>query len=233
MFDDWKPKIGKGVTLRAWLKPQATPVGNGIVLAPPDLEQPRFWIAADWGYSAPCVVQLMMWSPGMEIDGRWYSRGSTLVIDEVTTARPGQPHVGAELSVDDVSVLVKDMWSSWGLGGVPSGVIDDAAGTRNDKGVSIVDEFARCGVFFQECGKGSRISGWQHMREMLYNASLERIDKPGLFISSRCGYWWETVPFLSRSMRHPEDLEGVADHAADCTRYGLLRKSSPHPQRSF
>jgi hypothetical protein len=172
-----------------------------------------------------------MWSPGMTIEGRYYPRGSVLLVDEVSTARPGQPHVGSELSVDDVSVLIKDMCRRWGVS--PSGVCDDACGIRNDKGVSIVDEFARCGVYFQECGKGSRISGWQHMREMLHNASLARIDKPGLCVSDRCSYWWETVPFLSRSMRHPEDLEGVADHSADCCRYLLLRKSNPQPQRSF
>lgn len=233
MFDDWKPKIPKGVTLRRWLQPKATPVGNGVVLCEPDLEQPRFWISLDWGYSAPTACGLMMWSPGMTIGGRWYPRGSVLLIDEVWTARPGQPHVGSELSVDDVSVLIRDMWQRWDLGSVPQGVCDDACGIRNDKGISIMDEFARCGITFYEAHKGSRIGGWTHMREMLNNASLERIDKPGLFVSSRCVGWWETVPFLSRSMRNVEDLEGIADHHADMTRYGLLRKSNAHPQRSF
>jgi hypothetical protein len=211
--------------------PETVPVGSGIALMAPDREPWRFWISLDWGYSAPAVCGLMARSPGAAVDGRWYPRDSVLLLDEVSTARPGQPHVGAELSVDDVSVLIRDMCRRYGTS--PSGVCDDACGIRNDKGISIVDEFARCGVFFQECGKGSRISGWTHMRELLNNASLARIDKPGLFVSDKCSYWWETVPFLSRSMRHPEDLEGVCDHAADMTRYGLLRRSNPHAQREF
>jgi hypothetical protein len=229
MFPGWKLK--KGQTWRGYLTAEVTPCGNGIVLAPPDLEKPRFWIAMDWGYSAPCIVVLMMSSPGMSIDGKWFPRGSVLVLDEVSTARPGQPHVGGELSVDDVSVRIKDMCRRYGVRAM--GVCDDACGIRNDKGISIVDEFARCGVYFQVCHKGSRVAGWTHMREMLNNASLERIDRAGLFISDRCSYTWETLPFLARSMRNPEDLEGVADHAADCIRYGLLRKSNPMPQREF
>jgi hypothetical protein len=229
MFKGWK--LEDGMTARGYLQPKFTPAGDGIMLCEPDLEKPRFWISLDWGYSAPCIVVLMMWSPGMTIDGKWFPRGSVLVLDEVSTARPGQPHVGGELSVDDVSVRIKDMCRRYGVR--PSGVCDDACGIRNDKGISIVDEFARCGVSFQLCHKGSRIAGWTHMREMLNNASLGRVDKPGLYISDKCVYGWETLPFLARSMRNPEDLEGVADHFADCVRYGLLRKSNPMPQREF
>jgi hypothetical protein len=46
---------------------------------------------------------------------------------------------------------------------------------------------------------------------------------PGLYISERCRYWLETVPFLDRDPRRPEDLDTRGpDHAADATRYGLL-----------
>src|SRR6266498_4214321 len=102
------------------------------------------------------------------------------------TARPGQPHVGSELSVEDVATLIKDACGRWGVS--PQGVCDDACGTRNDKGVSIMDQFASAGVTFYEARKGSRISGWQYMRELLNNASLGRVDKPGLFVSDRCSY---------------------------------------------
>ncbi|MBY0506446.1 MAG: hypothetical protein K2X03_21185 [Bryobacteraceae bacterium] len=221
-----------GKKIRAFLKPNVTPAGNGIVLCEPDLEPWTFSLALDWGYSAPCVCYLMAKSPGATVDGRWYPRGSVLVLDEVCTARPGQPHVGAELSVEDVSTLLKDMCRRWGVS--PTGVCDDACGTRNDKGISIMEQFARAGVTFYAAGKGSRISGWQYMRELLLNASLERLDKPGLFVSDKCGYWWETVPFLSRSMRHPEDLDGICDHGADACRYGLVAwRSNSRPQRGF
>jgi hypothetical protein len=230
MFAGWK--LPEGVPARRWLQPKATPVGNGIALMAPDLEPWMFWLAMDWGYSAPCVVYLMARSPGATVDGRFYSRGSVLLMDEICTARPGQPHVGSELSVEDVATLVKDMCKRWGV--KAQGCCDDACGTRNDKGISIMDQFAAAGVTFYEAGKGSRISGWQYMRELLLNTSLVRIDKPGLFVSDRCLYWWETVPMLSRSMRHPEDLEGVCDHGADACRYGLVAKRvNLRPQREF
>jgi hypothetical protein len=230
MFDGWK--LAKGVTVRAFLKPRPIPAGNGIVLCEPDLEPWTFWIALDWGYSAPSVCYLLARSPGQTVAGRYYPRGSVLLLDEVCTARPGQPHVGAELSVEDVATLIKDMCKRWGV--KPRGCCDDACGIRNDKGVSIVETFAKAGVYFYSAEKGSRISGWTYMRELLNNASLERIDKPGLYVSDRWSYWWETVPFLSRSMRHPEDLDGVCDHGADACRYGLVAKRvNPHPQREF
>lgn len=230
MFEAWK--LNKGVTVRAFLAPRSMPAGYGIVLSEPDLEPWTFWIALDWGYSAPSVCYLLAKSPGATVQSRYYPRGSILLLDEVCTARSGQPHVGSELSVEDVATLIKDMFKRWGV--KPGGCCDDACGIRNDKGVSIVDTFARTGVYFYAAEKGSRISGWTYMRELLNNASLERIDKPGLYVSDRCSYWWETVPLLSRSMRNPEDLEGVCDHGADACRYGLVaRRVNPQPQREF
>jgi hypothetical protein len=219
MFTGWK--LPKGMTVSRFVRPVATPVGDGIVLMEPDLEEWKFYLAMDWGYSAPCVTYLCAVSPGQTVDGRWYPRSSVLLLDEVCTARAGQSHVGSELSVEEVAIRIKDMCKRWGVH--PSGVSDDACGIRNDKGVSVNDSFAMNGVSFREAHKGTRIGGWTIMREMLNNASLERVDKPGLFVSDRCSYWLETVPFLSRSMRNPEDLEGVCDHAADACRYGVIQ----------
>jgi hypothetical protein len=230
MYEGWK--LVEGVTVRRFLQPKFTPAGDGIMLMEPDLEPWTFWIALDWGYSAPAICYLMARSPGATVAGRYYPRGSVLLLDEVCTARSGQPHVGAELSVEDVATLIRDMCRRWGV--KPNGCCDDACGTRNDEGVSIMDQFAKARVFFHAAGKGSRISGWTYMRELLHNASLARIDKPGLYVSDQCSYWWETVPFLARSMRHPEDLEGVCDHGADACRYGLVaRRINPQPQREF
>ena len=48
-------------------------------------------------------------------------------------------------------------------------------------------------------------------------------DKPGLYISRACEYFWSTVPFLARDSKHIEDVDSSAcDHAADACRYGLL-----------
>jgi hypothetical protein len=134
-----------------------------------------------------------------------------------------------EVPVSDVALMVKDMCKRWGVS--PAGVADDAAGVRNQDGVSVVDSFAENGVYFREAGKGSRIGGWQKMREMLNDAG--KPDKPGLYVSDSCTGFWATVPFLSRSMRNPEDCDGALDHWADAARYGVIQKSNGWTQREF
>jgi hypothetical protein len=46
-----------------------------------------------------------------------------------------------------------------------------------------------------------------------------RSDKPSLYVSRDCDYWWSTVPYLSHDVKRREDLD---THGADVCRYGLL-----------
>jgi hypothetical protein len=60
------------------------------------------------------------------------------------------------------------------------------------------------------------------MREMLHNAK-ERNGRPGMWISARCRYFWQTVPFIERDPHRPEDvLTSGPDHAADAARYAVM-----------
>ncbi len=48
-------------------------------------------------------------------------------------------------------------------------------------------------------------------------------DRAGFYVSTRCRYWWETVPSLPRDPRRPEDVDTRApDHAADAGRYAVV-----------
>jgi hypothetical protein len=59
------------------------------------------------------------------------------------------------------------------------------------------------------------------MRRMMADAG--KPDVPGLYVSERCHYWLQTVPFLDRDPKRPEDLDTRGpDHGADATRYALL-----------
>ena len=227
MFPAWR--IPEGVTVKRFLKPESHPVGDDIFLAEPDLEPWRFWLAMDWGFSSPCIVYICGRSPGQTVAGRYYPRKSVLLLDEVSTAWPDQLHQGMEMPVADVAVLIKHMCNRYGV--APHGVADDAAGIRNQDGVSVVDSFADNGVYFREAGKGSRIGGWTFMRELLNNAG--KVDRAGLYVSDACRNFWNTVPFLARSMRNPEDCDGALDHAADAARYGCIQKSNGVTQREF
>ena len=55
-------------------------------------------------------------------------------------------------------------------------------------GGSLAEEFARFGVHFEPAQKGGRIAVWQIMKRLLANAG--RPDKPGLYVSRACRYWW-------------------------------------------
>jgi len=227
MFRGWT--LPEGVTVREYARgiKAVTPAAHGVTLRAPDLEEWQFFLAMDWGFSAPCVVFLAARSPGATVEGRWYPRGSILLLDCCDTARPERLEMGMEMPVADVALKVKEMWRRWRLGGAPNGIADDAAGIRNQDGVSVVDSFADNGVYFREAGKGSRIGGWQKMREMLNDAG--KVDRAGLYVSDLCTGFWATVPFLSRSLRNPEDTDGALDHWADAARYCVISKSNPRP----
>lgn len=68
--------------------------GGTWLEAPNDFAGWRFWLAMDYGVGAPCVIYLCGEAPGSIVDGRWYPRGSCLLIDELSTALPNQPNTG-------------------------------------------------------------------------------------------------------------------------------------------
>ena len=58
-------------------------------------------------------------------------------------------------------------------------------------------------------------------------------DLPGLYISRRCTYAWETLPALPRDPRDIEDVDSSApDHAADALRYGTTWTEPPSARSS-
>ena len=73
-------------------------------------------------------------------------------------------------------------------------------------------------------GPGSRIQGWQLLRERLYP---EHSDYPMFYVTSNCINWLRTVPTLVRDERNWEDIApDQEDHAADATRYRIM---APEP----
>jgi len=51
-------------------------------------------------------------------------------------------------------------------------------------------------------------------------------DRPGLYVSRACRYWWLTAPYCGRDMKRPKDVDSSgADHGLDAMRYGIYRIS--------
>jgi len=188
----------------------------------------RTWdlfLAHDYGASAPSVTYVMAESPGMEgPDGRYYPKGSLCVVDELATNEPGSLTKGLGWTVPILAEAIVELVEPWGMGKRPQGVADDAIFSVHGSGAgSIAQEFSREGVNFRAAKKADRKSGWEIMRRMLQDAG--KPDKPGLYISRACEYFWATVPYLSRDPKRQDDVDTRGpDHAADAIRYGCLRQ---------
>jgi hypothetical protein len=153
--------------------------------------------------------------------GVWFPNGSLVLIDELAAVRKGNVNHGlgwtASVTAEAIRTELCDRWRVQ-----PYGVADDACFARTGATAgSIADEFARAGVTFQPARKADRISGWQKMKRLLADAG--KPDRPGLYISRSCEYFWATVPYLARDVKRIEDVDTTGpDHAADACRYGIL-----------
>lgn len=101
------------------------------------------------------------------------------------------------------------------------GVADDAIFNRDGReDGAIAGEFRAHGVTFTKAAKGLRAPDWERMRLLLLLLQAGQPDKPGLYVSRACAYWWETVPSLARDPRKPDDVDSRGpDHGADACRY--------------
>lgn len=180
------------------------------------------WLAHDFGSTAPSVTYLMTESPGAQLAGKFYPRGSIIVLDELAAVRRDNLNMGLGWTATTTAEAIREMCARWNV--PPSGVADDACFAKTGHtGGSIADEFARGGVRFTPAKKADRIPGWQQMRRLLADAG--KPDVPGLYVSRSCEYFWATVPQLSRDQKRVEDVDSSGpDHAADAVRYGILRR---------
>lgn len=179
------------------------------------------WLAHDFGSAAPSVTYIFAKSPGGEHEGIFYPRDSLVLVDELAAVRRDNLNMGLGWSAQTTGEAIREMCTKWEIR--PQGVADDACFARSGHNAgSIADEFARAGVRFQPAKKADRITGWQTMRRLLADAG--KPDKPGLFVSRSCEYFWSTVPYLARDQKRVEDVDSTGpDHAADAARYGCLR----------
>jgi hypothetical protein len=186
-------------------------------------EKWKTYLTHDFGSSAPSATYIVAVSPGCTgPDGRYYSRDSLVLVDELATAKRDRPNEGLGWTVPILAESIIEMCKRWGV--KPEGVADDAIFAKGGHGAgSIAEEFTRAGVRFRPARKADRLTGWAMMRRLLADAG--KPDVPGLYIARTCSYFWETVPYLGRDQKRVEDVDSAgADHAADAVRYGCLRQ---------
>ena len=74
---------------------------------------------------------------------------------------------------------------------------------------------------------GSRKSGWERVRTMLFDACPPATkgprESPGLFVFRNCKHFVDLFPTLPRDEKDPDDVDTDAeDHIGDETRYRVL-----------
>lgn len=181
----------------------------------------EYFLAHDFGVSAPSVTYIVARSPGGEgPDGRFYPNGSLILVDELATVNGENLNQGLGYTVPALSAQILAFCEKWRVS--PSGCADDAIFARTGSGAgSIAEEFRSHGVNFTAARKADRLTGWEVMRRLLADAG--KPDRSGLYISRSCSYFWATVPYLARDLRRPEDLDTKGpDHAADAVRYACM-----------
>ena len=179
------------------------------------------WLAHDFGSSAPSVTYIMAMSPGDFHEGKFYPRGSVVLVDELAAVQRDNLNKGMNWTAATTAEAITELCLQWGI--KAKGVADDACFAKSGySSGSIAEEFARKQVYFTPAKKADRITGWNLMRRLLGDAG--KPDVPGLYISRACTYFWDTLPYLARDQKRVEDLDSTGpDHGADACRYGLMR----------
>lgn len=188
----------------------------------------------DWGSSAPFAVAWFAQSDGTEAvaeDGRviLVPRGTIFMIHEWYGWKEGQPNVGLRMRNADIAkgIVERDkIIEQRLLSGqkVKPGPADSAIYSAED-GVSIADKMAaeKCKWVPADKRPGSRVAGWQAIRDRFKDSARPIIEAPGLIIFDTCRQFWRTVPVLPRDDKRIDDVDTTTeDHIGDLLRYRVM-----------
>jgi hypothetical protein len=192
---------------------------------------PRNWRvdrSFDWGDSAPFAALWWAESNGETINTnkgpRTYPRGTLFLIAEFY-GWTGRPNTGCRMIASDIAKEIKQrelrMFPGREIKAGPADTqIFVPSGVESRR--SIADEMAKHGILWTQAdkAKGSRILGWQRLRELLAASLKTPMESPGLFIFSTCRQTIRTFPGLRRDEKNIEDVDSRdEDHIADAMRY--------------
>lgn len=181
----------------------------------------------DWGSAKPFSVIWWAEADGTATKTGWCPKKGTLVAIAEWYGWNGKPDQGLYMTAAEIGrgILKMEGDMPW-KGRVQSGPADSAIfGTEN--GNCIADDFARVGVRWEaaEKGPGSRVNGWQLLRQRLKATAVHPMEEPGLYVFDTCRQIIRTLPTLPRDDRNAEDVDSDSeDHAADAVRYRLGTK---------
>ena len=181
----------------------------------------KIYRSFDWGYSKP--FSCAWWA--MDHDGVLYR------ILEFYGCQKDAPNTGVKLPPQQVfqEIARLEREHRWLRGKTIRGVADPAI-WNGERGESIAETAAKCGVYFEK-GDHQRNPGWMQMH---YRLHFDENGYPMMYIFSNCAAFIRTIPLLQYDEYIPEDLDTDGeDHVADETRYLLMaRPIEPRVQES-
>ena len=201
---------------------------NVHIVEPFDI--PKTWRidrSFDWGSSRPYSVGWWAESDGCDIllaDGivKSTQRGDLFRIAELY-GWTGKPNEGTRELAVEVARKIKDVEANMGRRVQPGPADSMIFDTENGK--CIADDMANVGVGWIKADKrpGSRINGWEILREKLKNSITG--EGPGIYSLNTCRQFIRTFPILPRDQDNMDDVDTDAeDHVGDDTRYRVLAK---------
>ena len=148
-------------------------------------------------------------------------------------------NTGLNMLNSQIAQGILDREDDWGIRGkVRPGPADSAIFSRTQAQESVAKDMEKIGVRWESVDKapGSRIQGWQRMREFLSGAvPVDGYrEEPGLFFTERCSAALRLIPTAPRDEKNMDDLNTDSeDHVCDETRYRLWHTRKQAKQRKF
>lgn len=186
--------------------------------------------AYDHGQSRPFSVGWWAESNGNPVTmfGKEYGgvRGDLFLFNEYYGCT-SEENKGLNMTARDIARQIKMQEKEMGLRGkIKRGPADSSIFSKYDGHATVAGDMKKEGVYWDAVDKspGSRIQGWQQMRNLLTGAIPREglREYKGIYVCERCIDWRRTVPSLSRDDKNLDDVNtDVEDHAGDMTRYRL------------
>jgi len=193
---------------------------------------PRSWYidrSFDWGSSRPYCVQWWAESDGTDIvrpDGtKVHTRPGDLFLFAEDYGWNGKPNEGVRMTASEIAERVRQVEARWPWT-VRPGPADPSIYTV-ENGRCIASDMEVHGVRWVHglSKSGSRVNGWELIRERLKNT--KKPEGSRLYVWATCRQFIRTFPALPRDEKHMDDVNTDAeDHAADCARYRVLASQS-------
>ena len=184
----------------------------------------------DWGSSNPGGNLYFAESDGStfkDANGveRCVPRGSLFVIGELYFADDKRKGLKL-LPNEQAKRMLAYEKEKWPTRAIQAGPADSSIWTDDASTDSIVDKFEAEGVYFVKADKrpGSRVHGWQLIRQMMQATKMKDLEAKHLYIFNSCLNLRRTIPQMLKDPKKPEDLDtSLEDHLMDILRYRILR----------